>query len=578
MHPWLQTLHDALSDEERTARQRHRDWLALPLDRQVEVGVCWADVRVTDVQPDGRKWIAVLRGDLHEGIGAGDRIRLGESGPRGRVSFVDLHGAEVLLEGEPLVERTHVVRLHDDGTFRRYQKALERADANPNDVVRALLEPAESDGEPTHAWTGLNPSQVRAANGALKGPVALIHGPPGTGKTYVIARLLQHAVSTGDRPWALADSNAAANHLAVTARNAGLAVLRIGVPARIHPDLQDCTLDAWIARSPQASPLASVDKELNRARSRRESGRVLGPLYDERRALRRAAREWAWSSAEVLVSTHGTLAGRLGMEPHPPAPELAIVDEATQAVEPAIWACAPFVERLVLVGDPEQLGPVVLTPGNPLATSLLERLLLEREAPMLTVQHRMNAAIHGLVQHVYGPSYTAHPSVADRTIADLPPVQFVDTAGMGDGEAIDPSSQSRFNDVELDLVERALQRLRARGVRTDQIAIAAPYSAQVRRLAALPAAQGVRVGSINALQGQEADVVLLSFVRSNERGEIGFLSDERRLTVGLTRAREHLWMCGDSGTLARHPLFARLLEQCDQEGALTSVWEPPWSD
>lgn len=578
MHPWLLTLHAALAVEERTARNRHREWLALPLAQQVEVGVCWAGVRVTDVRPDGRKWTAVIRGDLHEGIGAGDRVRLGEDGPRGRILGVDPHGAEVLLDSEPDTDRTKVVRLHDDSTFRRYQQALERADASPNAVVMALLEPTPSDGEATHAWTDLNPSQVLAANGALNGPLALIHGPPGTGKTFVIARLLQQAVATGDRPWALADSNAAADNLALTARANGLAVLRIGVPSRIRDELADCTMDAWIARSPLASPLASVEKELNRARSRRESGRVLGPLYDERRKVRQAARAWAWSSAEVLVSTHGTLAGRLSMEPHPPPPRLAIVDEATQALEPAIWACAPFVERLVLVGDPEQLGPVVMAPDSVLATSVLERLLMVLEAPMLTVQHRMNVAIQGLVQHVYGPTYTAHPSVAAQTLAGLAPVEFVDTAGMSDAEALDPASQSRYNDVEIGLVERALQRLRALGVRDDQIVIATPYSAQARRLAALPAAQGLRVGSINALQGQEADVVLLSFVRSNERGEIGFLSDKRRLTVGLTRAREHLWMCGDSATLGRHPLFARLLEQCDQQGALTSVWEPPWSD
>jgi DNA polymerase III delta prime subunit len=579
MHPWLQTLSAALDAEDHAARAEYDRLRGLPYPDQVEAGLRWCGIRLTDLTPDGRRFSAVVRGVLHDGIRVGDRIRVGDDGPIGRVVGRDVHGAEVQLREAPDPDTTTVVRLHDSSTSRRYQEALAHADAEPNAVTAALLDPAPLE-PPTapRSWPRLDASQAAAANAALDGPVALVHGPPGTGKTTVVTALLVDAVREGDRPWALADSNAAADHLARSARSAGLAVLRIGVAGRIDPGLQDATMDAWIARSPHAAALAGVERELARARSRREGGRVLGPLYDARRTLRDAARSWAWSSAEVLVSTHGSLAGRLAREPAPPAPRLAIVDEATQAVEPAIWVCAPHVERLVLVGDPHQLGPVVRDPSSALATSLLERLIAQRDAPMLATQYRMHADIHALVQHVYGDVYQPHPTVADCTLSDLPPVEFVDTAGSGDDEAVDPTSLSTYNLAEVALVRKALQRLQARGVEADRIAIATPYSAQVQRLAALPEASGCRVGSINALQGQEADAVLLSFVRSNPDGRIGFLNDERRLTVGTTRARRHLWMCGDSVTLGRHPLFADLLERCETLGALTSVWAPPWSD
>lgn len=580
MHTWIRELSEALTREETHARETHARLRSLPLAEQVEAGVCWADVRITDAQPAGRKWTAMARGsDLHDGIGPGDRIRLGKAGPTGRVGIVDVHGAELLLDDEPDERPTPIFLLFDDGSFRRYRKALADADELGGPVVEALLDPASdtpTEPEPLE-WPDLDPSQAAAAEASRTRTVSLIHGPPGTGKTHVIATLLVRAVQEGDRPWALADSNAAVDHLARTASARGLAVLRLGVPARIDPALADLTLDGWMARSPFSTALQRLEHELARARSRKAGGRELGPLYDERRSLRDQARAWAFDSAQVFASTHGTLAARLQRGHGPPPARLAIVDEATQAVEPAIWACAPYVQRLVLVGDPEQLGPVV-TSGDPvLQVSLLERLLPLVPAPMLTVQRRMHAGIQALVEEVYGDRYQPHPDVAARGLPGFPPVELVDTAGSGEQEAVDPVSLSRFNEGEVRLVGIALQRLLDAGVRPSDIAIATPYSAQVARLAALPEAAGVRVGSINALQGQEADVVLLSFVRSNDDGVVGFLSDQRRLTVGLTRARKHLWMVGDGATLGAHPLFADLFARCDLEGALTSVWAPPWS-
>ncbi|MCB9746381.1 MAG: AAA family ATPase, partial [Alphaproteobacteria bacterium] len=271
-----------------------------------------------------------------------------------------------------------------------------------------------------------------------------------------------------------------------------------------------------------------------------------------------------------------------------PEIEIAVVDEATQALEPGIWVAVPWTRRLVLLGDPFQLGPVLTEPGNPLERSLLERLLEEGQLPMpaLEVQHRMHRDIQALVAEIYGPRYRPHPAVAEHALCDLieitddplpaGPVLWVDTAGAGFEEQVDPASRSLFNPGEARLVEIAVGRLLAAGLPPADIGVIAPYSAQVHRLReALP--PGVEVNTINAFQGREAEAIVVSWVRSNPERQIGFVADGRRLTVALTRARRALVLVGDGGvTLSRNPRFARLLEQLWEQGAATTVWEAPW--
>ena len=226
----------------------------------------------------------------------------------------------------------------------------------------------------------------------------------------------------------------------------------------------------------------------------------------------------------------------------------------------------------------QQLGPVVKEPGNLLGESILHRFeALGVALPMLTVQHRMNREIQSLVSEVYGPEYQPAPEVAEHRLEvpdwELPPVLFIDTAGAG-SEARDSVTQSAFNSLEVKVVGVLLGMLRAAGVTTHRVGVIAPYSAQVRRIAALPESKGVEVATVNAFQGREADVILVSFTRSNSDGILGFVSDRRRLTVATTRARLALVLVGDSGTLGRDRSFAELLERVP----VASVWEAPWSE
>ncbi|MEN0066000.1 MAG: AAA domain-containing protein [Myxococcota bacterium] len=565
-HPHLAALHEALIGEERATAAEYRRLADLDLEAQVAAGFAWPPLRQISTERMGRRERLTLRtlgGEmLHTGIGPGEPVWV--AGAPGHCDGVERAVAEVVVERAPPPGRpVEVTRRHDPSTFIRYRQGLEAADRHASPLREALL-------------TAERTPEVQAdamAHALEASTLAVIHGPPGTGKTWTLARVLRALVDRGEQPWALADSNAAVDHLALQASTAGVDVVRVGHANRIGSAAAALSLEARMARSPLGPALAALQRDLSRAWGTPQARGLLAEL----RTLNDQAREHALSTAQCIAATFGTLARRA---PEWPKAVTAVVDEATQASEPAVWGAVPFIERLVLVGDPEQLGPISIVPHSPLATSLLQRLIVHesRPAPMLEVQHRMATPIRELVADVYGPTYRDHPRVADQRLLDLPPITWVDTAGAGFAEARDPATQSLYNEGEVALLAMAVGELRDRGVEPERIGVIAPYSAQVGRLAAHPALAGIEVATINAFQGREKDAIAVSWVRSNDLGELGFVADPRRLTVALTRARCWLWQVGDAATLSRHPRFAHLLAHHEDHGALRSVWEPPWSD
>lgn len=606
----LEALGRALDAEEAWQRREHRALLERPLQERVATAVTWAplDIDTAEVTGLGRTFLRLRTPRatvLHDGISAGDPIRVGslaapDEGPEGYVLSLDERVAEILVR-EPFDPSgpVAVTLRFDPSTFVRYREALQRAAARRTplrDVLLGLRTPGEApDPLPdSEHFDGLEASQRHAARLALgAAEVALVQGPPGTGKTTLLVALLRALVERGDRPWGLADSNAAVDHLAVRAAAAGLDVVRLGHPARIGSDAEPLSLDRRVAAGPLGAVLRDLDRDLVRLAATREPNAAARrrALRTEREAVETQARRAILDSADVVASTLGTLAH---MAPKLHAPITAVVDEATQAIEPAVWTAVPYIEQLVLVGDPCQLGPVVLEPGNPLARSLLDRLTDTTEPlagripmPMLEVQHRMHEAIQELVQPVYAHRLKAHPGVATHLLRDLPgvadtqltgrPILFVDTAGAGFEEERDPVTHSLYNRGEIEVVANAVRLLRSAGVKPEHIGVIAPYSAQVARLAEHRDLAGVEVHTVNAFQGREKEAILCSFVRSNPEGDLGFVADGRRLTVALSRARRLCLCTGDSATLAGQPRFAALLDQCQQARALQSVWEPPWT-
>jgi superfamily I DNA and/or RNA helicase len=206
---------------------------------------------------------------------------------------------------------------------------------------------------------------------------------------------------------------------------------------------------------------------------------------------------------------------------------------------------------------------------------------------MLREQYRMNTPIMSFPsKEMYGGELRAHPSVADRTLVDVlspgstvdaPPVLLLDTAGKGFDEEQEPDTGSLFNRGEADLVVARVKELLAAGLEPRELAVITPYRAQAHALRERvePLSPDVEVDTVDAFQGREKDAILVSLTRSNAEGQIGFLSDLRRMNVALTRARRHLFVVGDSATLSGHSFYSRFIESTQEGGGYRSAWEWP---
>ena len=443
---------------------------------------------------------------------------------------------------------------------------------------------------------GLAPEQAAAlalSERALD--VALVHGPPGTGKTTVLVEIVRRAVARGERVLATAPSNLAVDNLVERLAAAGVDGVRVGHPARVSPQLLDRTLEARVSGHEAARIAAGLVAEaldLRRDARRRRERRGPGRFSEARDAERRARELIAEARAledraerEVLDRAPVVLATLTGLDAPVLAGRrfaLAVVDEATQAVEPAALLALLRAERVVLAGDHRQLPPTVIAPAaaeGGLGVSLFERLAeAHGEAALVTLaeQRRMNDAILAFPsRHVYAGRLRGHPSVADARLDDEP-FLLVDTAGTGMEEGTPEGSESRHNEGEAELVAREVERVLALGVAPADVAVISPYDAQVQRLRQLLAVrveQGLEVDTVDGFQGREKDAVVVSLVRSNEDGEVGFLADVRRMNVAITRARRKLVVVGDSATVARHPFHEAFVRHAQETGAWRTAWE-----
>jgi predicted DNA helicase len=269
--------------------------------------------------------------------------------------------------------------------------------------------------------------------------------------------------------------------------------------------------------------------------------------------------------------------------------DLAVIDEAAQATEPAAWTAILRADRLILAGDPYQLPPTILSSeaaAGGLAVSLMERLMATHGTVVgrrLQVQYRMHKVIGGFSSEAcYEGELQAAEPVRGHLLTDLPgittqaltslPMRFFDTAGAGYDE--EPDGESRCNPQEARLAARLVRELLAAGVPAEAIGVIAPYSAQVRRLRELLSEESsIDVDSVDGFQGREKEAIVLTLVRSNPTGEVGFLADTRRMNVAMTRARRLLVVIGDSATLGGHPFYSDWLAYVERVGAYGSVWE-----
>jgi superfamily I DNA and/or RNA helicase len=420
--------------------------------------------------------------------------------------------------------------------------------------------------------------------------------------------VIRQRAARGERVLAVAASNAAVDHLGERLLAAGAPVVRIGHPARVAEALEAHTLDARIAEEAEALVRRWNDqaRELRRRASARgergaprearaELRAELRALRDEARALERDARaELARAEARILAGATVVLATCAGAE-HPAlrdrAFDVVVVDEATQSPDPLTLVAAGRARALVLAGDPCQLPPTVVDPEAAragLGSTWFERLLARGDAPavMLERQHRMHASIMRFPsESMYRGRLVAAPEVAAHALEDLGARQdplrpgalrLIDLAGTGAAEEhAGPGDPSLRNPVAAARVAAETRRLLSRGLAAADVAVIAAYDAQVRLLRELLAperAAGLEVGTVDGFQGREKEAIVVDTVRGNDRGELGFLADVRRMNVALTRARRFLLVVADSATVGGHPYFAALLATLAALDAHGSAW------
>lgn len=526
---------------------------------------------------------------------------------QGVVTAINRKSIQVAVNDYPDAERLRIDLSPDEITRKRMLNALKRANdarGRTKELQNILLGERELSFKDELEYqfnTELNDSQQAAIRFALSASdVAIIHGPPGTGKTTTIVELICQAVAKGQKVLACAPSNTAVDNLLEKLVDARQKTVRLGHPARVSMRLQDHTLDAQVARHELTGLIREMQREADglfrqagkftRAKpahgAKREMRQEAKRLKADIRMLEQQAIDSIVDNADVVCATTTLDESLLGDRRF----DLVVIDEACQSTEPGCWIPVLRADRLVLAGDHCQLPPTVLSKQaakEGLEVSLLERLVGlygDRVKRRLNVQYRMHDQIMNFSsEQFYDGSLQSHDSVSGHVLTDLDyvdeqlvtlePVTFIDSAGAEWDEEIEPDGLSKRNLQEAELVLRKVAELQDAGLRGRDIAVIAPYAAQVRWLRQNSPDERVEIDTVDGFQGREKEAVIISLVRSNPEGEIGFLADARRMNVALTRARRKLIVIGDSATVGGNDFFGKLLEYFESIGAYHTVWE-----
>jgi len=527
-------------------------------------------------------------------------------GQRLQVTVPNTQAAQVLSEYAR--EGLLGVQLSFDATTYRVMREAIHEVQNTDDKkiihLRSVLIGNEQPGfrvEQPVSFPWLNASQQKAVQKVLCArEVAIVHGPPGTGKTTTLVEAIGETLRREAQVMVCAQSNAAVDWISEQLLARGISVLRVGNPMRVSDNLLAATYERRYEAHPDYTELWAIRKAIRDAVSRLSGNRLSGSerssLGNHVSKLRNRATELEIRINEELFASSRviacTLIGTASRVLERMQFSTLFIDEAAQAFEGACWAAIRHADRVIFAGDHKQLPPTIKCKEAEKAG--LSRTLMEVVAQskptcveLLTVQYRMHRDIMKFSSDwFYHGRLTAAPECAERTIVPIdPPLIWIDTANLGYEEEQNPLSQSRLNTNEgillvetLKLYVNQIGKNRLIDERVD-FGIISPYKSQVQLLRRLIKNEKelkqllpyITVNTVDGFQGQERDVILISMVRGNDEGRIGFLGDLRRMNVAITRARMKLIILGDTSTLSKTRFYRKLIEHVTENGRMLVI-------
>ncbi|WP_342647703.1 AAA domain-containing protein [Mucilaginibacter sp. CSA2-8R] len=594
-------------------------------------GITWYPVAIRGTEPSRGDYITVeLERTTHQDIA--HQFRFGvpaalfsnhdpkANRAEGTVSYQGNNRLKVTLYTDELPEwardgKLGVDLLFDNNSYDEIQAALKTATTASTqpaenrliEVLTGLKQPVFSSQSATVQSVGLNPAQQQAVNSIIAAQdLAVVHGPPGTGKTTTLVQAIKVVVTQAhEQVLVVAPSNTAVDLLSEKLNLQGLRVLRIGNPARVSEKLTALTLDNQMAQHSLIKDIKKLKKQASEYKNmahkyKRSFGKA---ERDQRKALFNEAHKIMQdvgkteqyiiddlvAKAQVVTAT---LVGANHYTIRDTKFRTVFIDEAGQALEPACWIPILKAQKVILAGDHMQLPPTIKSTEaarQGLSTTLLEKCakLYPGAVTLLETQYRMNNVIMGFSsQEFYEGRLKAHATVANQLLFDDDqPLCFIDTAGCGFNEQAEGTStanpdEAAFVFKHLSLLIKQINAAQP-AANFPTIAVISPYKEQIRLLQEqllnhpeLAKYQNhIAVNTIDSFQGQERDVVYLSMTRSNTESEIGFLADTRRMNVAMTRARKKLVVIGDSATLGSFPFYADFITYAEQNGGYQSAWD-----
>lgn len=618
-------LNDLLKKERIADREQYEQKIRnrSVTDRRKE-GVAWYPVLLNQSRlSTGERWVVSVERTQEVGrkhlfqVGASVSLFLAEEkikhSANGVVSRLSDNSMTIVLNRDDppswLDEgKLGVDLLFDESTYDEMAKTLRRLTKLEKGRTLELIPILLGHKAPTfrnitpYQGPGLNDPQNEAITHILEAnEVATIHGPPGTGKTTTLVEAIGAVLQKEQQVLVCAPSNAAVDLLVERLHQQNINVLRLGHPGRVDEEVLNQTLDVQLAHHDDAKMLKDLRKKSEEMKKmglkyKRKFGREERAqrqlLLDEARKLKDDAihleEHMIYQLLQEAQVVACTLIGANSEYLRKRTFTTLFVDECSQALEPANWVPIMKADRVIMAGDHQQLAPTVKS--KEAAKAGLEETIFGRciqaygSTSMLKVQYRMQPEILAFSnQKFYQGEMETGENIFQRRQVFAEALTYVDTAGCGYDEEVNPETLSTFNKEQghftLSLLDKLLEETPE--AKNLSIGIIAPYRAHLdvlrQGIAHYAWYQELRrqitIQSVDGFQGQERDIILIDLVRSNDRGEVGFLSEVRRTNVAMTRARFKLIVIGDSTTLSNFRFYDELISFCQERNAYKSAFE-----